>query len=248
MGAKELFQAGKLNEAVQALGAEVRDNPTDVRRRTFLFELLCFQGEYDRAEKHLHVLAGSNPEAQMGAVLYFSALHAERVRHDLFLKKEYPSVPASGNTRGGTIDGRPFEAFEDADPRVGPRLELFAAGAYLWIPFEHIEAIEIQKPSRLRDLLWVPALVRTGPSFRGTELGEVLLPVLSPFSYKHPDDNVRLGRATKWQEVDGLQVPVGQRMFSVDEDEVSLLDSRLIEFTADAETETEAEATSPAGT
>jgi len=213
-----------------------------------LFELLCFQGEYDRAEKHLHVLAGSNPEAQMGAVLYFSALHAERVRHDLFLKKEYPSVPASGNTRGGTIDGRPFESLEDADPRVGPRLELFAAGAYLWIPFEHIEAIEIQKPSRLRDLLWVPALVRTGPSFRGTELGEVLLPVLSPFSYKHPDDNVRLGRATEWQEVDGLQVPVGQRMFSVDEDEVSLLDSRLIEFTADAETETEAEATSPAGT
>ena len=131
---------------------------------------------------------------------------------------------------------------------MGPRLELFAAGAYLWIPFEHIEAIEIQKPSRLRDLLWVPALVRTGPSFRGTELGEVLLPVLSPFSYKHPDDNVRLGRATEWQEVDGLQVPVGQRMFSVDEDEVSLLDSRLIEFTADAETETEAEATSPAGT
>jgi len=57
-----------------------------------------------------------------------------------------------------------------------------------------------------------------------------------------------LGRATEWQEVDGLQVPVGQRMFSVDEDEVSLLDSRLIEFTADAETETEAEATSPAGT
>jgi len=248
MGARELFQAGKLNEAVQALGAEVRDNPTDVRRRTFLFELLCFQGEYDRAEKHLHVLAGSNPEAQMGAVLYFSALHAERVRHDLFLKKEYPSVPASGNTRGGTIDGRPFESLEDADPRVGPRLELFAAGAYLWIPFEHIEAIEIQKPSRLRDLLWVPALVRTGPSFRGTELGEVLLPVLAPFSYKHPDDNVRLGRATEWQEVDGLQVPVGQRMFSVDEDEVSLLDSRLIEFTADAETETEAEATSPAGT
>jgi type VI secretion system protein ImpE len=248
MGAKELFQAGKLNEAVQALGAEVRDNPTDVRRRTFLFELLCFQGEFDRAEKHLHVLAGINPEAQLGAVLYFSALHAERVRHDLFAKKEYPSEPAAGNSRGGTIDGRPFETLEDADPRVGPRLELFAAGAYLWIPFEHIEAIEIQKPSKLRDLLWVPALVRTGPSFKGTELGEVLLPVLSPFSFKSPDENVRLGRATVWQEQDGVQVPLGQRLFSVDEDEVSLLDTRKIEFVADAEVETEAEATAPSGT
>jgi type VI secretion system protein ImpE len=233
---------------VQALGVEVRDNPTDVRRRTFLFELLCFQGEFDRAEKHLHVLAGANPEAQMGAVLYFSALHAERIRHDLFAKKEYPSEPASGNPRGGVIDGKPFETFEDADPRVGPRLELFAAGAYLWIPFEHIEAIEIQQPRRVRDLLWVPALVRTGPSFKGTELGEVLLPVLAPFSYKHPDDNVRLGRATEWQEVDGVQVPVGQRMFSVDEDDVSLLETRKIDFTASPEADLDAEATSPAGT
>src|ERR1700736_3522153 len=133
MGAKELFQAGKLNEAVQALGAEVRDNPTDARRRTFLFELLCFQGEYDRAEKHLHVLAGAGPDAQMGAVLYFSALHAERVRHDLFTKKEYPSAPAGAST-SGTVNGEAFETLEDADPRIGPRLEMFAAGAYLWIP------------------------------------------------------------------------------------------------------------------
>jgi type VI secretion system protein ImpE len=235
MGAKELFQAGKLNEAVQALGAEVRDNPTDVRRRTFLFELLCFQGEYDRAEKHLHVLADASPDAQMGAVLYFSALHAERVRHDLFAKKEFPDAPVSGQARGGTLDGNPFESLEDADPRVGARLELFAAGAYLWIPLEHVESIEIQAPKRLRDLLWIPALVRTGPAFRGTELGEVLLPVLAPFSSRHADESVRLGRATEWQESDGLSVPLGQRMFSVDGEDVPILEIRKVEFAPAAE-------------
>jgi type VI secretion system protein ImpE len=240
MGARELFQAGKLNEAVQALSVEVRDNPTDVRRRTFLFELLCFQGEFDRAEKHLHVLAGASPDTQMGAVLYFSALHAERVRQDLFLKKEYPSVPASEEPRGGTLhtettEGRPFESIEDSDPRVGPRLEMFAAGAYLWIPMEHIERIEIQAPKRLRDLLWVPALVRTGPQFRGTELGEVLLPVLAPFSYQQPDDNVRLGRATVWQEVDGVPLPFGQRTLSVDGEDIPILEIRNIEFAAGGE-------------
>jgi type VI secretion system protein ImpE len=237
MGAKELFQAGKLNEAVQALGVEVRDNPTDVRRRTFLFELLCFQGEYERAEKHLHVLAGGNPDSQMGAVLYFSALHAERTRQELFQKKEYPSVPADGNGRGGVIDGRTFESIEDSDPRVGPRLELFAAGAYLWIPFEHIEAIEIQQPKKLRDLLWVPALVRTGPKFKGTELGEVLLPVLAPFSSKSGDDNIRLGRGTDWQEIDGEAVPIGQRMFSVDGEDFPILEIRKIEFTPSPDSE-----------
>jgi len=230
MSAKELFQAGKLEEAIAALGAEVRDNPTDVRRRTFLFELLCFQGEFDRAEKHLHLLADANKDALMGAVVYFSALHAERVRQDLFAKKDYPSAPVSEAPRKGTVNGTPFEELEDADPRIGARLEMFAAGAYLWIPLEHIESIETETPRRLRDLLWIPALVRTGPAFRGKELGEVLLPVLAPFSYKHADGNVRLGRATDWEEVDGVSVPFGQKVFSVDGEEIPILEIRKVEF------------------
>lgn len=231
MSAQELFKAGKLNEAIEALGVEVRDNPTDARRRTFLFELLCFKGDYDRAEKHLNILADATPDARVGAILYFSALHAERLRQDLFEKKDYPVTPASGNPRGGTINGQPFETLEDADPRVGPRLELFAAGAYLWIPLEHIESIELEPPRRLRDLLWAPALVRTGPAFKDKELGEVLLPVLAPFSWKHSEDDVKLGRSTVWTEVDGLSVPSGQRMFSVDEEDFPLLEIRKIEFT-----------------
>jgi type VI secretion system protein ImpE len=231
MSAQELFKAGKLNEAIEALGVEVRDNPTDARRRTFLFELLCFKGDYDRAEKHLNILADATPDARVGAILYFSALHAERLRQDLFEKKDYPVTPATGNPRGGTINGQPFETLEDADPRVGPRLELFAAGAYLWIPLEHIESIELEPPRRLRDLLWAPALVRTGPAFKDTELGEVLLPVLAPFSWKHSDDEVKLGRSTVWTEVDGVNLPSGQRMFSVDEEDFPLLEIRKIEFT-----------------
>lgn len=230
MGARELFQSGKLDEAVQALGAEVRDNPSDVRRRTFLFELLCFQGQYDRAEKHLNVLADATPDARMGALLYVSALHAERLRQQMFQKKEYPEAPAIPNERGGTADGKPFESFEDADPRIGARLELYAAGAYLWIPLAHVESIEMEAPQRLRDLLWIPALVRTGPAFRGTELGEVLLPVLAPFSFQHSDDNVRLGRATDWENRDGMQIPFGQRIFEVDGVDVPILEIRKVEF------------------
>jgi type VI secretion system protein ImpE len=231
MSVQELFKAGKLDEAIAALGVEVRDHPTDVRRRTFLFELLCFKGDYDRAEKHLNLLADASPDARVGAMLYFSALHGERTRRDLFEKKDYPVTPETETPRGGTLNGKPFEILEDADPRIGSRLELFAAGAYLWIPFEHIESIEIEAPKRLRDLLWAPALVRTGPKFKDKELGEVLLPVLAPFSGRHADDNVKLGRATEWVEVEGMSVPYGQRMFSVDDEDVPLLDIRKIEFT-----------------
>lgn len=235
MNARELFQAGKLNQAVQALGVEVRDNPTDVRRRTFLFELLCFQGEYDRAEKHLHLLADATPDAQMGAVLYFSALNAERLRLETFQKKDYPAIAAIPNDRGGTLNGKPFQSLDDADPRVGARLEVFAAGAYLWIPLAHVESIETEAPKRLRDLLWLPALVRTGPAFKGTELGEVLMPVLAPSSAKRSDDNIRLGRATEWAELHGQAVPFGQRVFDVDGEEVPILEIRKVEFTPAAQ-------------
>jgi type VI secretion system protein ImpE len=232
MTAKQLFQAGQLNEAMKALAAEVRDNPTDPRRRTFLFELLCFAGEYDRAEKHLHVLAQGNSSSEMGAVLYFSALHAERTRLQKFLEADFP-VAAPARQFAGTLNGEPFESFVDADPRIGPRLELFAAGSYMWIPFEHIVSIELQAPTKLRDLLWIPSLVRTGPSFKDKELGEVLIPVLYPKSFADPNDNVRLGRETYWQEVEGGEpIPLGQKLFLVDGDEFPLLDVRNIEFTA----------------
>ena len=122
--------------------------------------------------------------------------------------------------RAVELDELQCESIEDADPRLGARLEVFAAGAYLWIPFEHIASVEIQPPKRLRDLLWIPALLHTGPEFKGRELGEVLLPVLTPLAWKHPDNAVRLGRQTEWQETpDGQAIPVGQKMFLADGEE-----------------------------
>jgi type VI secretion system protein ImpE len=233
MNARELFQAGKLDEAIQALGADLRSNPGDVQKRTFLFELLCFAGQYDRAEKQLDALAGTNKETDMGALLYRAALHAERMRHDLFAKREFPATTAGTVSLQGTINGQPFQKLEDADPRLGARLEVYAAGAYLWLPFEHISRIQMQPPKRLRDLIWITALVHTSEAFKGRELGEVLVPALQPFSWKHQDEQVRLGRITDWQQEEtGEAVPVGQKMLLVDGEELPILEVREIEFLA----------------
>ena len=91
MNPLELYRAGRLTDAIKALSAELRDNPTDTRRRTFLFELLCFAGEYERADKQLEVLAQAGPSSEMGVLLYRSALYAERQRHDLFERGEFPA-------------------------------------------------------------------------------------------------------------------------------------------------------------
>ncbi|HET9409542.1 MAG TPA: type VI secretion system accessory protein TagJ [Candidatus Sulfotelmatobacter sp.] len=235
MNPHELYKAGRLNEAINAVSAELRQDPTDARRRTFLFELLCFAGEYARADKQLEVLAQAGPSSEMGVLLYRSALYAERQRHELFAKGELPAAKEdSGGARGGTVNGKPFQIFRDSDPRLGGRLELFAAGNYLLLPLEHVASIEIQPPKRLRDLLWTPAAVRTAPSFKGAELGEVLLPVLAPFSSQYPDDAVRLGRMTVWgdDEHSEAQVPFGQKMWLVDEEEIPFLELRALEFNA----------------
>src|SRR3954469_8869051 len=103
MPARQLFQSGQLDEAIEALGVEVRDNPTDAQRRAFLFELLCFAGQYDRAEKQLKVLGTGGRDAEMGALLYHAALHAERLRQEMFDKQTFPV--SSARVVGGTING-----------------------------------------------------------------------------------------------------------------------------------------------
>jgi type VI secretion system protein ImpE len=232
--ARELFESGKVREAEKELTAYLRDHPTDVAQRTFLFELLCFSGDYDRAEKQLSVLAQGNVDRELGGVLYYAALHAEKTRHGVFEKQEFSKDPANASS-SGTLNGKPFQSLRDADPDIGPRLEVFAAGAYLWIPFEHIASLEMEPPRRLRDTLWSPAIVRTGPSFKGTDIGEVLIPAIYPFSWKHPNEAVWLGRLTDWAADDeGNEYPSGQKMLLLDGEEIPFLEVRSLEFAQSA--------------
>jgi len=230
MKAQAHYEAGRLDEAIEVLGAELRNDPTDVRRRTFLFELLCFAGQLDRAGKHLEIVADSSKEAEMGAWLYRSALHAAQTRDEMFVSGAFPQGEDGPAPVSGTLNGRSFESFQDADPRLGARLEMFAGGEYTWIPLQHLASVRIEAPKRLRDLLWTPATVQTGPGFEKLELGEVLLPVLAPLTFRDPDGPVRLGRVTEWVDENGLEVPIGQKVFLVDGEEIPLLEIRELEI------------------
>src|SRR5512146_546735 len=109
MNATECLRAGQLGEAIGAITEEVRQQPDDGQKRTFLFELLCFAGEYDRAEKHLQVLAASGRNAEMGVMVYRAALSAERERREFFRNKRYLNEPYSGRERiGGSWNGESF--------------------------------------------------------------------------------------------------------------------------------------------
>jgi type VI secretion system protein ImpE len=230
MNPQELLRAGRLNEAIEALGVALRQNPGDAQQRIFLFELLCFAGAYQRAEKQLDILAERGPQAAMGTLLYRSALHAEQIRQDMFLKGTFPSGPAPRPV-SGRLNGKAFKSFTDADPRIGARLEVYAAGQYTWIPLDQIASVRMTPPTRLRDLLWAPAAVRTVADFQGAELGEVLTPVLAPLTWQDTEDAVRLGRVTEWVALaDRTEVPIGQKLLLVDGEEFPILEIRELDI------------------
>ena len=73
--------------------------------------------------------------------------------------------------------------------------------------------------------------MRTSDKYEDRELGEVLLPVLTPFAGQHSDPAVRLGRATVWEETDdGETVPVGQKILLADDEEWPILELRNIQI------------------
>jgi type VI secretion system protein ImpE len=230
MTPQELFSVGRLREAITALGQELRKNPLDAKRRTFLFELLLFAGEYDRADKQLEVLAGAGADSAAGALLYRSALHAERTRQDMFSLNQTPA-PDAGSGGGGLCNGEPFGEFTDSDPRIGSNLEVYLAGSYTWIPFAYLRKVEIEPPSNLRDLMWARARIETTPEFRLQELGEVLIPAICPLSWQHSEEVVQLGRETAWEEDAKFEaVPFGAKMMLVDGVDVPLLSIRSLEW------------------
>jgi protein involved in temperature-dependent protein secretion len=58
------------------------------------------------------------------------------------------------------------------------------------------------------------------------------MPVLSPGAWRSPNDEVRLGRVTEVDDLaDGRAVPVGQKLWLVDGQELPLLEIRELTIT-----------------
>jgi len=229
--AHALYEAGRLDDAIASLSAGLRTHPGDAGQRTFLFELLCFAGQYDRADRQLDVLVTGGREAELGGLLYRSALHAERQRSRKF-EGDAPAHTAPATAVAGSLNGRRFTSIADADPRIGARLELYVAGQYTWLPFQHVASLTCAPPRRLRDLLWIPAQLTASAGLTGAGPSEVLLPAITPLAWGEPDDRLRLGRATEWRRLQtGTEVPIGQKLLLVDGDEVPILEVRELVIT-----------------
>ena len=231
--ADALYKEGRLTEAIASLQSHLRDNPADRRARSFLFELYCFAGEFERARKQLDAITEDAKESKYGAAFYFAALRAEEERQDFYQNPPPPdpaAPPPPAAPLTGRANGRPFTGIHDLDPRLGGSLEFLAAGKYHRMDFRHLVRIEFTAPTRVRDLYWLPANAQTTEALGAMDLESILVPVLYPLSYAFDDDLTRLGRSTDWTELDGAEIPCGQRILVIGGEEIPLISLRTLEF------------------
>ncbi|MCC9601128.1 virulence protein SciE type [Stieleria sp. JC731] len=134
----------------------------------------------------------------------------------------------SGNIVLSNEESQPFEWIADADPRLGPVLEVLMNGQYYWVPFNRIAQIDLETPSDLRDFVWLPAhfvLAGGGEAFG-------MIPTRYPGSHLDQDPSIRLARQTQWEQADAsiedFYVGKGQRMLVTDSSELALMEIRKI--------------------
>lgn len=133
-------------------------------------------------------------------------------------------------TSRGQINGAPFEWIADADSRLGPVLEAMVNGRYYWIPFTRMARVDIELPTDLRDIVWLPAQVQF------TNGGEVIamIPTRYPGSERSADDQILMARRTEWCAAatgdTERWLGLGQRVLITDEGEHDILSVRSIEF------------------
>jgi type VI secretion system protein ImpE len=228
--AQDLYRQGKLTEAIESLQAYLREQPGETRARSFLFELLCFAGQFDRARRQLSVLAQDSNDARLGIAFYLAALTAESERQEWYEQEPTPAA-VNGSAVAGICDGRRFTGIEDLDNRLGGSLEFLAAGKYHRIAFTDLRRIEMIAPTRVRDLYWRAANVETTEELGSSELESILIPVLYPQTWLFDDDQTRLGRTTDFAISEGgTEIPCGQRMLVIGGEQIPVLEIQSIEF------------------
>jgi type VI secretion system protein ImpE len=256
MNANDLFKEGKLQQAIDAQLKEVKAHPQDHGKRLFLFELLAFSGDLDRARRQLDVVKYDDLELEAATQQYRRLLDAEELRRRLFRESLQPAffsdVLEHVRHRLEAVNRlREGRAVEAAELLAKARAEAPAVNGTLnGKPFEGLHSLDDLFGTVLEVFgngryFWVPleqvvTLAMKPPQnprdllWRPAALelldgstGDVFLPVLYPGSHEHADVHVKLGRSSDYTGGDGAPVRgAGQHEFLAGDDVIGLLEWR----------------------
>ena len=258
--AKMQLDKGNLTAAVESAVNLVKTNPTNEAGRIFLFELSCFSGDWDRAERQLEVIGNQDVNAMIGSKIYQGNFKAERDRLNYFSdglspefmtpKPLYVDDLLTANNR--LREGNDAEAREILDrveeERPAFQVSINGEGFSDFRDYNDLTMCAFEVIFR-NSYLWIPfEQVQKIEFFKPKTLrdlywiqanielingtsGEMFLPSLYSGTWKNDNDQIRLGRMTDWRSLGSdIFVGEGMRIFWMDGRDKSLLDIETIEF------------------
>ncbi len=150
----------------------------------------------ERLRYNFWVNAEGSPSAIFEPPTYASAfidahfyLHANQVSEaESTLQAGWEQVPQ----RSGTLNNEPFTAIRDLDDILGPFLEIIVPGQYFWVPFDHIQRLDIPPLRSYPDTIWMPVDI----NFVGGRSGNAWIPSLYSGTGHNQDGKIQFGRMT----------------------------------------------------
>jgi type VI secretion system protein ImpE len=259
-GLTPVLDAEEPRRTLAMLRGMLRHDPADQRARMFLFQLLCIEGEWDKARMQLGTMARLSPEAQMLGVAYGQAIQGELARGACFAGRGRASVlvdPLGWSV--GLAEAMQAEASGDVALSVQLRSDALdrcpdVRGTIDGEPFETLFDGDTRFGPVLEAIVagrWglipfsaIDEIVSAGPvdlrdlvwqpaevRFRDGPALAALLPVRYPGVEAEADAGLRLARRTEWREADYALHGAGQRVWTTGAgDEVGILAFRRIKF------------------
>lgn len=260
MTTEECLKQGDLPQALKLLQNQVRSQPADVNHRVFLFQLLCVQGQWDRALTQLNVAADLDDSTLAMAAMYREVLSCEALRERVFQGRTEPMI--FGEPEEWLvlmIQALKLTAEQRYDEAQILRAQAFeqapvTTGTLDGQPFEWIADSDSRFGPVLETIvegryLWVPMhricsiqievpvdlrdTVWVPARFKWRNEGECygLIPSRYPLSHLSGDSLIQLSRKTEWDACgEECYRGLGQRMLATHVDEYPLLDIRHIQF------------------
>ncbi|MDD4268209.1 MAG: type VI secretion system accessory protein TagJ [Pirellulales bacterium] len=230
MNPSELFQAGRLGEAIAAATDQVKRSPADGGRRGLLAELLCFAGALEKADRQLDALSELDPQSALGVAMFRQLIRAEQARLQFCTEGRVPELLDKPDERvelhlAASIRIREGQQGEAAALLAqAEQLRPRSRGVSESRPFDDIRDLDDLTASFFEvyttngKYYWIPMerveRIEFRPPVRPRDLlwrrahmavaggpdGEVYLPALYVGTHAAAEDQLRLGRSTDWRQ------------------------------------------------
>ena len=243
---KEMIQEGRLADAISYLEGLLREDPLNVDFKSTFIELLCINGELERADKMLNNIVQKHPDFLIGASNLRQLIRAEQSRQDFIEGKSIPSIFSESDAHIESFMKLRLEITQGEEKAISesalalettrPKVKLAinnndtsevrdlddSLGGFIEI-FGTDGKFYVAQLNEIEYMYFQPVTSLLEQVWRKVELsikdgpsGEAHVPLVYGTS---KTDAEKLGRETDWKEIaPDVMIGVGQKMWFVNED------------------------------